>query len=151
MVVYGKSCTCTKKMCSRPQVTVPIKIFPNISCSTTTTTFSPPSPSPRWSEVGQQQRVGLNNNSYNTFEGAYVLKETVQNFTLSLFTVEAIDDTVLDKGKALAALAALRHAKWFQVRLLFHLLRLLRGWSLTTPYSLCSSVIVGTFHFIHFH
>lgn len=53
----------------------------------------------------------------------------MKNFHLSLnLLTEPVDPKdVLDKEKALQALAALRHAKWFQVRFLlnFHLLRLL--------------------------
>jgi len=59
-----------------------------------------------------------------------VLKNTVEADSLKpscTSLAEPVDEKdVLDKGKMLEALAALRHAKWFQVGLLFqHLLRLL--------------------------
>lgn len=48
-----------------------------------------------------------------------MLKHTVGNSHYHLLLTEPVDPKdALDKEKALQALAALRHAKWFQVRLL---------------------------------
>ena len=56
------------------------------------------------------------------------LNRLLKSLTTTTLKLEPVKDPkdVLDKEKSLQALAALRHAKWFQVRFIeLHLLRLL--------------------------